>query len=527
MPVSWNEGYVVDVPYTEQVFREMTPPWLSLSSVLNLQPPLDTTRPFTYLELGCGKGLTANTIAATIPAATVWACDFNPAHVERARKLASTSALTNCSFAEASFEELAHDPSFGPPTADVIALHGIYSWVSAANRQHILEIIRRRLVPGGLVYVSYDVPTGWAALLPVQQALRLQVRTDRRRSDVAIRAAIATIEQLAEEGAAAFPLPPREQSMLDSMDQRDPVYVAHEFLGGSFTPLMFADVAAELAAAKCVYAGSTTITAALPDLRVPAGLTEVVQSVADVPLRETICDLGSQAMFRADVFRRGLGLVTALDHGHHLDELHFVNAGLAFDQARKVVTGAGEAQLDTAHYAPLVERLLEGPASVAELRTLPTMRGRPDHDVRASVTMLASAGYALPTMPDWPRNGSVESSWRMNRSLIDSLRRGDYRGVLVSPATGNVISVTPLVAFAIGELWDGVASEEDALQQAVDARVNAELLPTLPAGDDRRDLIAAEVQQALQLLAGPFRTLGIRAPDALRRGSSGAKRRRG
>src|SRR5215204_2764572 len=121
--MSWNEGYVVDVPYTEQVFREMTPPWLSLTSVLNLQPPLDTTRPFTFLELGCGKGLTANTIAATNPSATVWACDFNPAHVERAQLLASAAALTNCTFSEASFEELAGDPSIGPPTADVIALH--------------------------------------------------------------------------------------------------------------------------------------------------------------------------------------------------------------------------------------------------------------------------------------------------------------------------------------------------------------------------------------------------------------------
>ena len=83
--MSWNDGYVVDVPYVEQVFREMTPPWLSLTSVLNLQPPLDTTRPFTYLELGCGRGLTATIVAATNPSATVWACDFNPAHVERAR----------------------------------------------------------------------------------------------------------------------------------------------------------------------------------------------------------------------------------------------------------------------------------------------------------------------------------------------------------------------------------------------------------------------------------------------------------
>ena len=298
------------------------------------------------------------------------------------------------------------------------------------------------------------------------------------------------------------------------------MYVAHEFLGGSFTPLMFADVAAELAAAKCVYAGSTIITAALPDVRVPAELADLARSVPDVPLRETIYDLSSQTMFRADVFRRGLGLVTAVDHRRHLDELQFVSPGLAFDPSRKVATGAGEAQLDTAHYAPLVDRLMEGPATVAELRALPTFRGRSDQDVRASVTMLAAAGYALPTLPDWRRNGSVETAWRMNRALIDALRRGDHRGVLVSPATGNTISVTPLVALAIGEHWDGVGLEESALQDAVTSRLDAQVMPLVPEGDDGREAIASAVRQAMQLLAGPYRTLGIRAPHAVRRGRS-------
>ena len=280
--MSWNEGYVVDVPYTEQVFRQMTPQWLSLASVLNGQPPIETQRPLTYLELGCGNGLTANTIAATNPSAKVWACDFNPVHVERAGQLASAAGLANCSFSEASFEELAGDPAIGPDRADVIGLHGIYSWVTPGNRQHVLDIIRQRLVPGGLVYISYDVPTGWAGMLPVQQALQLQVRTDRRRSDVAIRAAVATIEQLVEDGAASFPLPPVEQATLDNIHEHDPVYVAHEYLGGSFTPLMFADVAADLAGAKCAYVGSTSITAALPDLRVPAQFLPMI--VAPPPM---------------------------------------------------------------------------------------------------------------------------------------------------------------------------------------------------------------------------------------------------
>ena len=83
---AWSDGYVVDVPYLESAFPELTPAWLSMTSVLNGQPPLDTKRPLTYVELGCGNGLSSCVVAATCPQLEVWACDFNPAHVERARR---------------------------------------------------------------------------------------------------------------------------------------------------------------------------------------------------------------------------------------------------------------------------------------------------------------------------------------------------------------------------------------------------------------------------------------------------------
>jgi SAM-dependent methyltransferase len=526
--VNWSDGYVVDVPYTEGVYREMTPPWLSLTSLLSTQPPLDTTQPSTYIELGCGRGLTAITVAATNPSAQVWACDFNPAHIERARQMATAAGLANCSFAEASFEDLAGDRSVGPPQADVIALHGVYSWITPANRRHVVETIRQRLVPGGLVYVSYSVPTGWAGMQPIQQALRLQVATDRRRSDVAIRSAVATIRQLAEDGARSFPLAPREQSMFDGLEASDPVYAAHEYLGGSFTPMMFADVAAELAAAKCVYVGSATTTDAVLDFRVPADLVELVRASSDVALRETICDLAGSAAFRRDVFRRGLALVSGPDHSRWMDELHLVSTGRQFDASHVVATGAGALQFDAAHYEPLVERLAEGPVTGAELRAMAVFRGRAHADLTTSVALLVAGGYAVPMLRDWERNGSAEATWRVNEVLIDRARRGDFGGVLLSPASGGAVSVAPLVALAIGEHWDDMALDKESLVDAVVARARSSQLPVSQDGPmdaaATRGIIAEQVDTALQALSGPLRTLGVRAVQ--RRPQPSGKRRR-
>ena len=52
--------------------------------------------------------------------------------------------------------------------------------------------------------------------------------------------------------------------MLDGLSWLDPAYAAHEYLGGSFTPMMFADVAGELSGAKCAYVGSTILHEAIP-----------------------------------------------------------------------------------------------------------------------------------------------------------------------------------------------------------------------------------------------------------------------
>ena len=229
-------------------------------------------------------------------------------------------------------------------------------------------------------------------------------------------------------------------------------------------------------------------------------------------LRETICDLASQTMFRADVFRRGLALVTSVDHRRHLDEVQLVSAGLAYDPARTVPTGSGSVELPATTYEELVERLLDGPLTVGELRRFSALSEHNDHEVRAVVTMLAAAGYGFPTLPDWLRNGSLESTWRMNRALVDASRRGDDRGILVSPATGGGIGVSTLVALVIGEHWDGVPLEAQPLSDAVQTRAQ---VITSAQGSDRdagRDAVDSAVRHAIHLLGGHFGSLGIRAP---------------
>ena len=111
----WDDGYVTDVAYTSNFYREITPSWLGMTSLLLGHRPPDLARSFRYADLGCGNGFTALAIAATCPHAEVWGFDFNPAHIEFASSLANRAGLTNVHFVETSFADLAALPDSALP----------------------------------------------------------------------------------------------------------------------------------------------------------------------------------------------------------------------------------------------------------------------------------------------------------------------------------------------------------------------------------------------------------------------------
>ncbi len=126
-----------------------------------------------YLELGYGQGVAVN-IAAASNNAEFWGADFNPAHAAHAQSLARASGA-KAHFVDDSFAELLARGDL--PAFDIIALHGVWSWVSDENRRAIVEIIRRRLKVGGAGYISYNTLPGWAMGMPLRHMMTLHAET--------------------------------------------------------------------------------------------------------------------------------------------------------------------------------------------------------------------------------------------------------------------------------------------------------------------------------------------------------------
>ncbi|MEO6318241.1 MAG: class I SAM-dependent methyltransferase [Acidimicrobiales bacterium] len=510
----WRDGYVVDVPYIEPITSELCPAWFSMACVLNGQPPIDRSRTLVWAELGSGSGLSACMVAAANDGVEVWGCDFNPAHVERARSLAAKAGLAHCTFDEASFEDVARDDRIGPTEVDVVVVHGVYSWVSSQNQQHIVEFIRRRLRPGGLAYISYEVPTGWASMVPIAEAMRLHTEADPRRLDLAFPEAVDAIHGLAEGGARYFPLGPHESTQLASLGHADVRYAVHEYLGSHFRPLMFDEVAEAMASARCSHIGSVNATDHLKSYWAPPALQAILAGTPDPQLSQMLQDLIVQRPLRRDLFRRGLAPSDALSQEGWLRALEVTGLGKEVRDGATVGVAVGSVTLDAAYYRPLVDLLAGAPLRIEDLIAHRSELTVPD--AAATMSMLVGGSYAAPVAPRLPGGSSVASAGRLNRAFIHENRDGADHRSLIAPATGSAIGSEYVEMLALGAFWDGMEPDPAALSQQVLQTLAAQRRQIMddgllvPEPVEALTIIERRVRGGLERLRGLFASLAIR-----------------
>ncbi len=353
----WTHRGVADIGYTHAFHAEMAPAALRLGLALQgLALPFAEGAPFAYCELGCGQGLTSTLLAALHPEGRFEAVDLLPRHVRGARALAAEAGLANLGFVEASFADWA---AAGGPDFDVIALHGVWSWVGEAERALLARILRERLKPGGVAYLSYNCLPGWAADLPVRRLLRDRVAAGEGGLPERIERALDHLRRLARLGGY-FDKVPGAAALVESLADKSHAYIAHEFLNQDWTCFWHADVAETLGGAGLSYGGSTGFLDAL-DLRLaPAAARALIEAEADPTARRGLLDTLSHRRLRRDLY------VKEPRPGGVLAETRF-----ALCQPRTIVpeilsTPLGEMDLPPARIAPLLA-LLDRPRRLAEL----------------------------------------------------------------------------------------------------------------------------------------------------------------
>jgi SAM-dependent methyltransferase len=450
-----GKGYITDVVYPRHFHRETMPVWMtSVLTALGRRSP-DLTRPYTWLELGCGSGLSTVVAAATNPLGRFIGIDINAEAIGQARALAQSADILNANFHCLDFDQAFVAAEDQIPRCDFLVVHGVYSWISPDSRAAVQEIVSHKLKSGGVLYVSYLSHPGSASFAAARRLMRMTAQNHPGSCIDKVRAGLSLLQRMAQAGAGYFQEHPRTLQDDRALDDANAAFLAHEYLNEHWDALHVADVMADFAAVGCEYAGSAIPCENIEAASLPADmlplLEELRRSGADAAAIETCKDLARYQTQRCDLYQRRHSDGNALSADEQRTAINAQRVCLlpAAPAHPVATTGmltlqsrVGPVKLPMADVAPLLAALQDGPRSHAELASLPAYAGQPEF-VNQALHMLAWAGWLRFLRPDHaPDSASHAETERVVQDLNTALvsREPPFNGpILAAAAIGSAI----------------------------------------------------------------------------------------
>lgn len=471
----WSQGYVTDIPYTEGFYRELSPSWLNYVAATYGCVPRPLDKEFTYMELACGLGQTTTVLAGAFPKGQFYGVDFNPSHIDTASRYAGQCGIGNIKFLERSFEQLLDDDL---PDFDFITLHGVYVWIGADMQEAIRKFIRRKLKPGGIVYVSYNCLPGWTMDAPIRKWLFEFAGLVPGDSLSRTRSAMQTLRQANEMKTGYFQINQNFGAQLDLLLKREPSYVAHEYLNAHWQLPYSVDVADQLADAKLNYVGSATIIENMLELCMHDEAVKFVRNLPTARLRQLAADYFTFRRFRRDIFVRGHAALQPAMASRYLRRLPVGATRWAEDIQEKVKVPRGEIAFNDPAFPILKEVLAKGAQTIGDIDAQVNAKLGRRSDAERALGLLMAADMVMPYAQtyDAPKIPTQikKVTWRhpVNRTIAEVALTSARARQLVNPISGNGFVIDPLSAGLIAVL-DGKGGTTEELTKRVDEKLKS------------------------------------------------------
>lgn len=455
-----------DVPYLRTFTPELAPAQLRLVAALSgTSPP--PAEGFDYCELGSGLGDTLATLAAANPGSRFSGIDIDAAHVEMASALARRGGLTGVRFFRADIEALRPADL---PDLDYVVAHGVLSWVPPATRAALIALAAAKLRPGGLLHVSYNTLPGWAALEPLRRLLR-----DASGEGDALeraRRALDFAKRLRDAGAGYFAHNPNAAAMLDTMEKVGLPYVAHEYLGPSWHPMYFPDVARLAAGHGLVYTGQLPLYLNDRDLTFDPSLLALLGGATDRVTFEGLKDFAVNELFRRDVYVKAGGPASPTAASEYMDTTPFGTLVPASEIRRELRLPHGTLPYSDAVFDALIPLLAASPKTGAELAAHPALSVFASDLVRESLHDLLLGGQILPMRlpaasaaapgPPAATDRRFQLSLEYNRMILGQPLTSRHPIVLAVPAAGTGLVLSVVEAVCLRAVTEAPASARPA-----------------------------------------------------------------
>ncbi len=430
-----------EIPYTWNFYTHQSPVRLQYVARLNgiELPPI--AEPFTYCELGCGNGVTANILADSLPQGSFYAVDINPAHIANAESMAKEAGLSNITFFQDGFGGMLQRRL---PKFDYITLHGVWSWVDDGVRREALAVIDKFLKPGGLVYVSYNCLPGWAPLIPVWRMMQTKMASADGDALNKARAGLAYLKRLLDGDAPYFKKNPAAGKYVSRLLRRDTVRVVHALGTNAFEPMYFGDVAKDMASIGLSYCGSAKIEKNHVDLTTPSRFIDLIEDAAGPIDREMERSVITNEKFRRDVYCRGRAPIDP-DARYKLYADTVVGGTVdASEVTREFELTRRNLRLSDKIYDALIPALVAGRCSISEVCALPSMTGYGARQITEAIHRLILGGQFEPFAAPAPEFGTparFRIASTLNRLLLEKRLIEDGQCYLASPVLGRGLRV--------------------------------------------------------------------------------------
>ena len=437
MAISWTDGYQTEVNYTYGYYKELSPNFQKFCLLVNGIDTLSDTQEQHHCELGFGQGVSLNVHAASSYGA-FYGTDFNPAHAAHANMLAKQSNIAH-HFYDASFEELLHTDL---PQFDSISLHGIWSWISHENQAIILKFIRQYLKPNGIVYVSYNCLTGWAANMPIRELFHSHYEYNSKSLNPIqkVKDSLEFSESLLQQQPLFAQHNPSAVKKVAELKKQNPNYLIHEYLNQDWQCFSFQQVMRTMESVKLSYAGSSDLSSHLDKINFSEQHQAFLKAIEHPTLKEQCRDYFTNTQFRRDLYIRGKNTLSPLQIQNRLKQISFVLLTAPAKLPNKISGYLGEFNLLQEIYTPLTQCFVQHNYMPLSLDKIVAETQLDFSAALNAVIILCHLGHMQPCF-DMPNEKILQQSQRLNQFLLEQAIFHSQYAVLANPYSGIGIGV--------------------------------------------------------------------------------------
>ncbi|MBI1180904.1 MAG: methyltransferase [Alphaproteobacteria bacterium] len=460
----WAEGYLVDIGYTFGYYSELNPLRARLAM---LKSGYAMPKIATACELGFGQGLSINMHAAASDIEW-YGTDFNPSHTAFAGELAATG--TGANLYDQAFIEFCNRTDL--PEFDYIGLHGIWSWISAQNRDVIIDFLRRKLKVGGLCYISYNTYPGWATVAPLRHLLNEHADTMSPRGIgilPRIDAALKFVESLLDANPLYARAHPGAAERLKSLRNQDRNYLAGEYFNDHWDPMYFSDVADLLSSAKLNYLASASYRDHVDALNLSDQQQALLRDIPDPMFRETVRDFIVNQQFRRDYWIRGGRALPAANQIDLLRQEHVVLTSPREDVQLEVTGTRGKATLNEDVYTPFLDAVADGKVkTLGDIEEAMKSAGKNFSQVLQAAVVLVGKGDMAPAQDEAATAAVTSRTDALNAHLLSLTRAGRGLNYLDSPVLGGAVAVSYIQQLLLLAHQQGLKKTDERIRWAWD-----------------------------------------------------------